>query len=163
MLNNKKYARKPLLYIEQPVNSYPEALMQHDYVTPKSREPKPTHTETTQNKGSRPLKRRYYQPHHPTPIKDESQPSEKDLGNTSIQEQSNKKFTEMDLLEKVDYLLERPDHAPQIRCELRTEQRTYQGVLTGANENSVFIRVGNRKSSTTISKADLVNVRMIGL
>lgn len=164
-MNNKKYAREPLLYIEQPANSTPEVLMQYNYVTEKTekaKELKTEHIATKHNTRPKPIRR------HFNKMKEEIE-SPKDVEESSESnknpgaEQPEKKFNEMSVLEKVNYLLARPEHAPKIRSEIKTQDKTYRGIVTSANDKSVFVRVGHRKSSTEVPRTEITNIRMIGL
>ena len=151
---SKHFAGSPLLYIQQPTISTPVAPMQHNYFTPKHHQNSPEqkdkkHTRTV------PLKR-----NHAIKLQDvveevlEKEPSEE------LSEQS--KFKDMSIKQKVSYFINRPDHAPTIKCEMKTNEKKYYGVITGFENEQVFIRVGRRSSSSEIPLSDITDIRIIG-
>lgn len=156
----KKYAREPLLYIEQRTISTPVAPMQYDYITPKSSSEEVKSQRPTQN---RPLKRNFFnfneEQKGPEPVGDEK----KDLAFEVKKANNDKSFSDMSLLEKIDYFLNRPAHAPVIRSEIKTKENVYRGVLTESNEESVFIRVGRRTANTEVKFSEIESIRMLGL
>ncbi len=86
--------------------------------------------------------------------------SEKPL--TESVKKERPKFKDMTIEEKVAYFVDTPSYAPQMRCEIRTEDRAYRGVITGSEDNYVYIRVGNRKQSTKIKLDDIKHIKLLG-
>ncbi|MGM8364369.1 CotO family spore coat protein [Virgibacillus sp. W0181] len=76
--------------------------------------------------------------------------------------QTKKKFSDLSLDEKINYFINRPRFAPEVKCELKTEEKVYKGVIVHREGQQVFIRVGNRKSSTQLSIEDIMEINLIG-
>lgn len=155
---NKKFAREPLLYIDQNVGSAPQAPMQHNYVTPKTKVSTSEEPQAKPKTRPRTLKRNFLSNekvrHHVT----EDHLNSGDEKETKVE----KKFNDMTVLEKISYLIERPDHAPQIRSEIRTKDDVFQGIVTASDETTVSIRVGRRVSSTEIQLSEIENISLLG-
>lgn len=153
-MGNKQFAKNPLLYIQQPTISTPIAPMQHNYYNAKHQQHS---TEQTERKAKRiiPLKRNYSI--QPEEIIDADSQEE-----TSNELSPQNKFKDMTIKEKVNYFLNRSDHAPSIKCEIKTKERKYYGVITGFEDNQVFIQIGRRSSSSKVALNDITNIRIIG-
>src|SRR5699024_10120363 len=74
----------------------------------------------------------------------------------------DKKFRDMTIRQKVDYFINRSDHAPIIRSEIQTNEKKYQGVITGFENDHVFIRIGRRSTSSEVPFHDITDIRIIG-
>jgi len=153
-MGNKHFAENPLLYIQQPTIATPVAPMQHNYYTPKQHH----HSQNqTGEKSTRkiPLNRKRFAKYQP--------PIEESLEEEAIEEISEQiKFKDMTMREKVNYFINRPDHAPIIRCEIQTNEKKYHGVITGYEKDHVLIRVGRRSSSSEIPFQEIINIRILG-
>ncbi|NBJ70913.1 MULTISPECIES: CotO family spore coat protein [Clostridia] len=150
----KKYAKKPLLFIHQPNERDLHAPMQHMYVTPKKEQRVKSTTDGGKKKAMR----------HPSFNKNFTNQEEEVEKETKESEQAGEKpkFKDLSIEEKVDYFIKSPSYAPKLKCEIKTEQRTYRGIITGAEENDVFIRVGNRSSSIKVSLDDIKHIKLLG-
>lgn len=153
-MGNKRLAKTPLLYIQQPTISTPIAPMQHNYYTPKHNHEVSNH-KSTKNKRTIPLKRnRSANPQDTYEEALEEEPSEEDAGES--------KFKDMTIKQKVYYFINRSEHAPSIRCQVKTNEKKFHGVITGFENDHVFIRVGRRSSSSEIPLSDIIDIRIIG-
>jgi len=83
--------------------------------------------------------------------------TEKSTGNSS-----EKKFSEMNLIEKVDYFLNRSEQAPKLRSEIITSEQTYRGIITDYKDDHVLIRLGRRASSTEIPMNQVEEINLLG-
>jgi hypothetical protein len=181
MPNQKKFAREPLMYIQQPTISKPSAPMQDSYKSPKKKRPSPTPapTETekrpTQNvikkrpslnsftKGGteevnepRVIKRR-----GPSTVQEIEEDESSTVEEPAIQNNAErKKFKDMTILEKVDYFVHTPSHLPRMRCEVITTERKYRGVILDKEENDVLIRVGRRQNRVNFE--DILEINLLG-
>ncbi|MFC4559352.1 CotO family spore coat protein [Virgibacillus kekensis] len=159
-MGEKRYARRPLLYIQQPTIRTPEAQMQHQYTTPKKSKAK-----SGENVLKRPFK------HSDFENDDNIEP---DLANESVdnsgydeeaedaEDQGRKKFKEMTLRERVDYFVNTPKHLPAMKCELKTEERKYRGIIVGFEDEIVLMRVGRRVTPTKIPFETVEEIRLLG-
>lgn len=167
-MGEKRFAKSPLLYIHQRSTNEPKARMQHQYRTPRKTEGESTakqnNTEEKPPKQSnmRPIKRKV----HP-------KPAQKELANTEESEQEKEreseqhnnqtlKFKDMSLEEKVNYFVKTPTYVPKLRCEVKTDERTYRGIIVDYKENNVYMRIGRRTSITTIPFDTIKQIRMLG-
>ncbi|MCM3569972.1 CotO family spore coat protein [Neobacillus mesonae] len=74
-----------------------------------------------------------------------------------------KPFNEMNISERIDYLLNIPKVLPPIPCVFYTAaNRNYQGYLTDYEDNEVTIQFHN-KTTKTIPVDEIQNIIMIGL
>jgi hypothetical protein len=176
-MGKRKFARDPLLYIQQPVIKTPEAQMQDQYMTPsKNKEteslpPPPQQQKTPVKRKTSYFKReleRGTPPASPPPENIEPAEAEEKEEKTEVDVQGDypektKKFKDMSLEEKVNYLLYSPTHIPKMKCELRTEEKTYRGIITDFQENNVFIRVGAKSSSRQVPFDQITGIKMLGL
>ena len=153
-MRNNHTAKDPLLYIQQPSTATPVAPMQHHYYTPKHQQKTNEHI-SRKSVGSVPLTRNRYSKYQPLIEKDEpEEPTDEYV--------EDLKFKDMTIKQKVNYFLDRSDHAPIIRSEIRTDEQKYQGVITGYEDGNVLIRIGRRSSSHEVPIDDITNIRIIG-
>lgn len=73
-----------------------------------------------------------------------------------------KHFKEMDIQERIDYFLNRPKFAPQVRCEIRTKGKTYRGIMLGKQEEGVVFKTGNRSAPVQIAIDEITEVQILG-
>ena len=101
----------------------------------------------------------------------ENQDNSKQLGVQSTTKQKGKQrpflkkvkpFKEMDLLERLDYLINFPKVLPPVPCVFYTARGTFQGYLTEYTDQDVTIRFHNQ-TSKTIPLEQLTKVMMIGI
>lgn len=158
-MGEKRFAKEPLLYIHQPTIKTPEAPMQHNYMTP-TKEKQSSTDEPQPNRKTRSRSNRRRQFDQLEEIEDEvSDEIENKKTNTN---QAKKRFTDMNINEKINYFLNRSIHSPELRCEMKTDDRNYRGVITDFQNNIVFIRVGRRASSTEVPIDQVKNIRLLG-
>lgn len=162
MVEKKKYAKDPLFYIHQPTIKKPEAMMQGEYFTPKQDRKETKQTKRTENKKhyrkKRVYNRNYFLAEEQTDSKGNNLPEDNEDNTLN----NDKKFKDMTLLEKVNYFNKIPEHAPKVRCEIKTEERKYQGIITDYKDDNVWIRMGKRSSSTKVPFDKIINIRMLG-
>src|SRR5699024_11630472 len=66
----------------------------------------------------------------------ESSDSKKEKQNS---QSDTKKFKDMTLLEKVKYFADEPNHIPRIKCEIKTEDKSYRGYIMDIEEYTVYL------------------------
>lgn len=98
----------------------------------------------------------------PELIEESKNPEKENETETETEKSERPKFKDMTIDEKVAYFVSTPSYAPQMRCEIRTGERSYRGVITGSEDNYVYIRVGNRKQSTKINLDDIKHIKLLG-
>ncbi|RDW15974.1 CotO family spore coat protein [Oceanobacillus chungangensis] len=170
----KKFANEPMLYIQQPNITRPEAPMQHQYTTPnKRRETVNSESNTSDRKKStasprKKMKHNSFQQELMGKATEELEELElihRDSGQEEKDEVTpnrKKQFKEMTLKEKVLYLADSPTYAPKVKCEIKTEDKSYRGLVTNFEEDTVFLQVGRKTASTSIPFKSIIEIRLIG-
>jgi len=168
MAKNKRYAENPLLYIHQPDVGTPNASMQSRYQTSKNKAVSQSNNRDVNNKIPKGrVQRRYGGKLVPnqTEVENPSINNDTPINSTETiqyEQSSPKKFKEMDLAEKVKYLADEPNHAPKIKCEIKTMDKTYRGVIEDFDGVTVFMRIGKRVQPRKILLDEIKRIRMLG-
>ncbi|GAA0432783.1 hypothetical protein GCM10008983_06740 [Lentibacillus halophilus] len=174
-MGNKKSANSPLLYIQQPTTRTPEAPMQSSYKTPKKSDTK-NQSMTTKSSVKRSGGRNSFfeqekvENKHPADTAGPADPQandddnieEKDASHNDTTSEHRKQFKDMSLQERVEYFLNRPAHVPPMRCEIKTNERRYRGIITDYQDETVYVRVGRRSTPTAISFSEIHDIQMVG-
>src|SRR5699024_12439296 len=156
MAKNKRYAENPLLYIHQPDVGTPNASMQSRYQTSRNKTVSQSKNREASNKITKGwVQRRYGGKLIPdkTEVENPSMKNNTPINSTETiqyEQSSPKKFKEMDLAEKVKYRSEEPKHAPKIKCEIKTMDKTYHGVVEDIDRVTVFMHIGKRDITCNI-------------
>lgn len=83
---------------------------------------------------------------------------------TSSEDTSDKnepvKFKDRSIEEKIAYFADAPEFAPKMRCEVKTDARTYRGYIADRQEETVYMRTGKR--TTNIPMTKITDIRMLG-
>lgn len=173
-MGEKKYAKGPLLYIHQPTTRAPEASMQQNYKTPRKKSGQSTpeqQAKQAKTAPTRPMKRKNSSNKSKNEnvteiVEDEVETEMVDDTSEETDENSNRqarrKFKDMTLQERVDYFVSLPKHAPAMRCEVKTDERNYQGFINDFHEGNVFMRAGRRLSPMEIPFDTINDIRLIG-
>ena len=180
-MSEKKFANEPMLYIQQPSITRPEAPMQHQYTTPKKTnktiETKSSSIEEA-NSLSAPRKKvrrnTFYQqlteadekaPERVVDEKKERQgytvmKNEVEIEDSNLSEK--KQFKEMSIKEKISYFVESPNYVPKLKCEIKAKDQTYRGFVMEFKDDTVFVQIGRSPTTTSIPFANITDIRMIG-
>ncbi len=95
------------------------------------------------------------------PISIENDKKESDLEKRSTFKRV-KPFKEMELTERLEYLLNFPKVLPPVPCVFYTAGHTYQGYLTEYENNQVTIHLPDQ-TTKTLDVEDIKNITMIGI
>ncbi|MBP1947218.1 CotO family spore coat protein [Virgibacillus litoralis] len=157
-MGEKKFAKSPLLYIHQPSIGTPKAPMQHQYTTPKKASAEQVVAQETKSVQTRTLRRDNFSK------KSESEEDTNEDADESDEssDQERKKFKDMTINERVDYLVNPPKHVPAMKCEVKTDERNYRGTIVDFMEDNVIMRLGRRTSKTEIPFESINDIRLIG-
>jgi|SRR5690625_1244913 len=158
----RKYARNPMLYIEQPDNKSPKASMQHSYRTKKISTSKSLEGGSVRSRSFFAEEREAVQNQENIELLGEESDENHDPEIHSDDENSRKKFNDRTLEEKIKYFTDAPSYAPKKKCEVKIENKTYRGIITDRDEEHVFIRVANRSRPVRIIINDIKNIRLLG-
>ncbi|WP_077600944.1 CotO family spore coat protein [Oceanobacillus sojae] len=147
-MTNKNKAQAPLLYISQPQLQEFSAPMQENYVGDYRRK------KQTEMKPVPQVKK--------TQSKDRKN-ADGDNSKTTEQQSSKKKFMEMTIAEKINYLTNRSEFAPPIKCEIITaSKKKYRGVIRENNTDTLALQLNNRKNKIDIAIKDIENIQLLG-
>lgn len=159
-----KKGHEPLLYIYQPFTRTPTNNMQ-DIYTSKHESEQPKEEQQLVEKKVSLTKTKLVQ--EPIPI--EVTESEKQQLSSSQNEEKHpfsfkrvKSFKEMDIKERLEYLLNFPKVLPSVPCVFYTEGKSFQGYLAEYQDDLVTIKFHDQ-TTETISLHELRDVIMIGI
>lgn len=173
----KKFAKDPLLYISQPTTNATEAPMQYNYTSPKKRRnhiaDQRTSEQAAQPTHRRPLKRNFFKQELNGNQVEEAESESEEMSNDEyenkageqeqeVEEKETRKYKDMTLKEKVNYFMNQSDYTPKMRCEIKTKERTYRGIIKDFQDEEVHIRIGKRTSNTKIAMEEITSIRMLG-
>lgn len=179
-MRKKKFARDPLLYINQPGIKTPEAPMQHHYASPKKKSKaestdldSPLQQNAAPPKGKSAYLRALEQAQSQHNTEKNNMPddgeaveqigeTEKDDSSHAIDPEEAKNFKEMDLEEKVNYFIHAPKFAPVLKCKIQTEEKNYRGVITDYKDGNVYIRPSKGISSKEVPLDQITDIKMLG-
>ncbi|GAB3789780.1 CotO family spore coat protein [Virgibacillus kimchii] len=156
---NRKYARDPMLYIQQPGSKNPRASMQYSYRTKKVPSSQSLEGGSIRSRNFINEERELHE--REEKLKGEQEESE---GEDFSPAEENKRisFNERTLEEKISYFTDAPTYAPKKRCEIKTDNKTYRGIITDRDEEHVFVRVGNRSKAMKIMINEITSIRLLG-
>ncbi|SET15919.1 Spore coat protein CotO [Oceanobacillus limi] len=168
-MGKKKYASDPLMYIHQPRMKRSGAQMQHQYTTAKKKEERPSDKQDIKDQSipKRPVRiKRSQQVQEPQSKVEERNEPKSEIENETEEESAEKeerpkKFKDMTLRQKISYFAETPKHIPKMKCEIKTNERSYRGVVLSFEDDTIRMVAGRR--NVTISFEDVIEVRMLGL
>lgn len=158
-MGEKKFAKNPLLYIHQPSIGTPKAPMQHQYTTPKKAPAEQVVTKETKSVQTRPVKRDNFSKKSGSGEDDTNEAADE---SDESSDQERKKFKDMTLNERIEYFINSPKHVPVMKCEVKTEERNYRGIIVDFKEENIIMRVGRRTSTTGIPFEKVDDIRLIG-
>ncbi|WP_087973286.1 CotO family spore coat protein [Oceanobacillus rekensis] len=158
MAEKKSYANDPLLYIHQANSSNAQAPMQHSYMSSRKKAKQDKINSADEEVVTAPRKVNKRKSSFQKEIEREEPQNDKDQEEVP----KRKNFKEMDIPEKIDYFINRPDFAPQVKCEIKTSEKSYRGIVTGFEENYVFLKPTNRKTPVQIGMDDIKDVQLLG-
>ncbi|NRD78451.1 hypothetical protein HPT25_13845 [Bacillus sp. BRMEA1] len=164
---SNKSGQGPLLYIVQPFSNTPSNYQMQEVYTNK-RELEETLAERgREDKTNRQQKKKG---HHKEPIPidippDELEQSKAEAITSDTTRPSFKRvkpFKQMNLTERLEYLLHFPKALPPVPCVFYTENENYQGYLNTYENEQVTIQFPDQ-TTKTIPVSQLTNVMMIGI
>lgn len=73
-----------------------------------------------------------------------------------------KAFNEMTIEEKVNYFCSLPFHAPKVKCQVVTEEKTLIGIIEGYKESMVKIKLGSKPEPVSVAIDQIEEINLIG-
>jgi len=151
----KRYAEAPLLYIDQPTVKQPEAEMQHQYKSKRKKNEKRPPGEQGEKETT------YYSvSQQENPNQDAAKDEPETDNGKQVHSKKRKPFNKMSIKEKVLYFVHSSSYAPKVKCEVKTTERRYRGIITELKEKDVLIKAGARFYKVPL--AEIMEIRMIG-
>ena len=148
-MDKERYAKAPLLYIHQTRTEKINANMQQYY---RSSKMKPADTEEKPPSPDRIKKS--------SPVYTHNSNSD-EMGLEDIDQQKDKNFQEMTVEEQLIYLTDKPSYAPRLVCEIKTNERSYRGLVLDYKDGVATIRSGRRRLE--IPREEIERIRMLSL
>lgn len=71
-----------------------------------------------------------------------------------------KQFRDMSIRERVEYFANTSEYAPKMRCEVKTKQRTFRGIIVSFKDEEVTFQSGKRMQQ--IPFEEIRSVRLLG-
>lgn len=171
-MQEEKYAKAPLLYIQQPEVGESKVPMQHQYRSLRKKgNAKMAHTSNDAEQSNEPKPTVSY---HSVSLKEEQTETVEGMENletSTVKEKAieqetdtekRKHFKDMDTRGKLEYFANTSPYAPKVRCEIKTEDRTYRGVVVGFENDVAVFKTMKRNSPIEIPLAEIKDVRIIG-
>ncbi|MDN3015056.1 CotO family spore coat protein [Paenibacillus sp. BSR1-1] len=156
---SKKRSQEPLLFTNQPISQTPSNHnMQEIYTNRHEREQQKEDNHIVETK------KRVKKEAIPDDIAMDVNKKESKTNQEKIQSSMSrvKPFKEMNIVERIEYLLNFPKVLPPAPCVIYTAKNRYQGYITEYADNRVTIQSPDQ-SSNTILLEDIKNVIMIGI
>ena len=175
-MEEKSHAKEPLLYIQQPTLKKPKVHMQTQYKTPN--QSTKTHRSdpqsktsnsiqsgidhTTKNTSKKIFKRNYLA--EVEAFKEKQADNNESTEVVDVEEdhddhdRSARPFKDLSLKERVLYFVNKPSYAPQVRCELKTDERTYRGKIVDYKDDVVYMNVGRRRVQIPFNTIKQINL-----
>ncbi|WP_407271025.1 CotO family spore coat protein [Radiobacillus sp. PE A8.2] len=173
----KKHLHNPMLYITQPKLEKPSASMQSSYRTPKKRtidkqsaDATASNEKTIRRKKMK-LKQESEQPAIEAEVEkgvvdrelDEHNDYNLEESEEKGTEQSNRKrFRDMTVEEKVNYFVSLPKQVPKMKCEVKTAEQSYRGVIYDYDNKVVFMVVIRGRKKIELDIDEIIDIRLMG-
>ncbi|WP_085992702.1 CotO family spore coat protein [Oceanobacillus senegalensis] len=157
----KKFANDPLLFIHQPSVSTPKAPMQDSYISPKrQKKNKSVEQPSDTSEPAKEIPKRRYSAKKVLNEEPPSEKEEKKEEKHDVPLNQRKQFKDMSVRERIHYFLDTSEYAPKVKCEIKTEKKSYRGFIMDFKDEMVFVQVGRKMIE--ISFEDIYSVRLLG-
>ncbi|KKE79951.1 spore coat CotO family protein [Oceanobacillus caeni] len=97
-------------------------------------------------------------------VPDEKTETKSEVTNETEEEQQpvreRKQFRDMSIRERVEYFANTSEYAPKMRCEVKTKQRTFRGIIVSFKDEEVTFQSGKRMQQ--IPFEEIRSVRLLG-
>nr|WP_241737889.1 CotO family spore coat protein [Anoxybacillus flavithermus] len=81
---------------------------------------------------------------------------------TSYPPPSFANFRDMDTIERIEFLATLPNELRPVTCELKTKNKTYEGVIQTCDKKKVVLTLSDEEKTVTIPLEHIVSVSLIG-
>ncbi|WP_163537052.1 CotO family spore coat protein [Gracilibacillus sp. YIM 98692] len=156
----KRRTHIPKIYVDQPDFVEPNAYMQHVFKSNNKTKTKAKtnlaeseqQSITTVTPRNKKRKRR----------QDEKEEAVEEIVQEEVDEKEKKRFQDMTVQEKVSYFTEKPFHVPRAKCKIVTDKKTYFGYILDQEGDEVFIQMGSKSTSSSISLEQIEEIELVG-
>ena len=96
-------------------------------------------------------------------VTEENTETKNEVINETEEEQSvreRKQFRDMSIRERVEYFANTSEYAPKMRCEVKTKQKTFRGVIVSFKDEEVMFQSGRKMQQ--IPFEEIKAVRLLG-
>jgi hypothetical protein len=77
-------------------------------------------------------------------------------------DEQKKRFRELSVEEKIEYLLQLPYGVPRIKCIFTTNEKSYRGIVSDYKNGKVVLRVVTKPHKVTLGIEEIVSIQMLG-
>lgn len=169
----RRYARKPLLYIQQSGIKNPHAYMQDHYTSPAKSKQSAVKEKTnmpdtssnvleTHGQGPKRVAKASVDQEEEQVVADTIPEKEIEEKNNLNTEKERIKFSDMTLKQKIAYFINKPSNFPRMRCVVNTDEKAYRGTIVGFEDNCVHIRSSKRSSAISVPLDRIKDIRLLG-
>ncbi|WP_197046585.1 CotO family spore coat protein [Oceanobacillus salinisoli] len=151
-----KFANDPLLFIHQAKTSKPKAPMQDRYMSPKKRENNINEKSSTEESTKEIPRKRYASK---KPLKQASA-MEEEAKDEKNEQQERKQFKDMTIKERIEHFANTSQYAPKVRCEVKTDKKSFKGIISSFKDNKVEMQIGKRVFQIPFD--EIKDVRLLG-
>ncbi|MFD1852106.1 CotO family spore coat protein [Oceanobacillus bengalensis] len=168
-MGNKRFAKDPMLFIQQPKITIPKAPMQEHYVSPRKRKEKEAEAvkSADSNKTEVPKvrgRKNTFVNSKPEEAIDEPKATFNKNRDVDQEEQSQQKkrkqFKEMTIKERIEYFLKSSSATPTLKCEIKVSGRSHRGIISDFKDEIVFMHTGRKVVQIQLNEIE--NVRLLG-
>jgi len=170
-MSGSRYAREPLLYIQQPKTEPPKAEMQTNYRSESRVKKVKKIAEAERNIfHDQLLSRKKRIVEDPSRVQEdalqEPLPAEEPASIIEIPDLQDTDqeiaFKDLDIAGKIGYLLNKPSHLPALKCEIRTEEGIQHGQIVAFQENVVHLKSKRQSKPKAIPFQAIQAIRLLG-
>ncbi|PEA56108.1 hypothetical protein CON64_05645 [Bacillus pseudomycoides] len=170
----KKGKNKPLLYIQH-LDLYKLQHVQRSVIVRQSRQIKETQAnEMDHNENDEPILEEINageQYNEQTDIEegneqeqsDEQEQNDEQYAESASNTWQNKAFGDMNIEEKIYFLLNRPHYIPGVKCIVKTEKSSYVGVVSSYENGVLQMVVPNQIGNFSLGIEEIMSIRIMGL
>jgi hypothetical protein len=77
-------------------------------------------------------------------------------------DEQKKRFRELSVEEKIDYLIHLPYGVPRIKCLFKTNEKSYRGIVVDYKDGKVVLRVVTKPQKITLDIEEINDIQMLG-
>ncbi|WP_181349118.1 CotO family spore coat protein [Thalassobacillus sp. CUG 92003] len=179
MVKQRKLAKKPMLYIDQPTFDQAEVPMQTSYHSTRNSEPAPQVSNHSGKRDMNLIERELRQRLRGNEKHDNSEKvvnedlnsenhdsvSEASDGNSekgSKHRERRQRFRDMSNEEKVEYFVQLPARVPKMKCEVQTEDTSIRGYINRYEDGVVHMKTFKKPFQQEIPFDSIEDIRLLG-